>query len=1015
MALGTFSQTPRPAQAAAPSHAPAAGKAGSDLDSLTSVAEVHVHKPSQLGVFAWDSSVQSSFRGDPEQVQLFVDLHRSDPEACHRLVEAVTALPEVGTELLGFRLLRELGQGAFGRVYLARQGDLANRLVVLKVSPRFDDEPQTLAQLQHTNIVPVYSVHRAGPLQAVCMPYFGSTTLAGLLRELEDRKSLPESGKELVSSIVDCQHRPVVPHYAVAADKLNSTLVIRKSTVREKEPAPPPDRSTPPPADPLAQEPVSARIDPATASVTPPNLELLHNFSYVEAVLWIGSRLADGLAHAHERGIVHRDLKPANILLTDDGQPMLLDFNLAQDTKGAQRAASAHAGGTLPFMAPEEIEAFGNETTLLDYRSDVYSLGVILYRMLTGHHPFPTHLGDTKGVMERMLYDRSQPPPAVACWNPAVSPAVESIIRHCLEPDRTRRYQNARQLKEDIDRHLENLPLRHAPEPSLWERKRKWRRRHPRVASLTSVATLATLVIAGLLGIALVRGARLAAMEARESLNAFLDSKRAVQYLLTARTDDPEQIEKGIRLGREALSGYGVLDRAAWPEASAVRHLSPEEQSDLRKNVSELFVLLARGAALQAANESDASKQQSLVSEALVFNERAESCRGEALDSRALWSQRAELLGLLGREEESRKFKAGALSTPLRTAADHYLVATEHAAAGHYREALPLLEKVTEEDAQDFWAWFLRGVCHDRLSQGTEAVACYSTCVALMPRSPWALLNRALAYLRMGRHQQAESDLDKVIALRPKRIEAYKNRAIARQGLKKYAEAAADLTRALELGAPPTHVYFLRAAICEMAGDKEGAKKDRAEGMRRTPTDEMGWLTRGYAFIASDPKTALENLDQALKLNPRSLAALQNRAHLLSKLGRSAEAAGTLDRAVAAHPDFIPARAGRGVILARLGRREAAHVDAVDCLARDNKPLTFYQLAGIYALTSKTHPDDRKQAFRLLSVALQKGSGFDLLDTDRDLDPIRKYPEFQQLVQAARAIRSTLTVANGKH
>jgi eukaryotic-like serine/threonine-protein kinase len=180
--------------------------------------------------------------------------------------------------------------------------------------------------------------------------------------------------------------------------------------------------------------------------------------------------------------------------------------------------------------------------------------------------------------------------------------------------------------------------------------------------------------------------------------------------------------------------------------------------------------------------------------------------------------------------------------------------------------------------------------------------------------------------------------------------------------------------------------------------------------MRRPPTDEMGWLTRGYARMNADPRAALDDFDQALKLNGRSLAALQNKAHILGKLGRNEEAARALDRAVEAYPDFIPARAGRGVLLARLGQREAAHKDAVDCLARDNKAMTLYQLAGIYALTSAKNAEDRQQAFRLLSVSLQRGIGFDLLETDRDLDPIRSCPEFQTLVEAARAIRLTTTV-----
>src|SRR5206468_10681054 len=133
-----------------------------------------------------------------------------------------------------------------------------------------------------------------------------------------------------------------------------------------------------------------------------------------------------------------------------------------------------------------------------------------------------------------------------------------------------------------------------------------------------------------------------------------------------------------------------------------------------------------------------------------------------------------------------------------------------------------------------------------------------------------------------------------------------------------------------------------RAAVRERAGDREGAKQDRAEGMRRPPTDEMGWLIRGYARINADPRAAVEDFDQALKLNARSLAAMQNKAHILSKLGRNEDAARVLDKAVELYPDFILARAGRGVLLARLGQRDAAHKDADDCLARDNSAMTRY-------------------------------------------------------------------------
>ena len=159
------------------------------LDVATNALPIRPRTAGELGLDSWGKS----FNGSPQQAELFLDLHRSDPEAAHRIAQAVTAIPEVGTEFLGFRLRAQLGEGAFAKVFLAQQGDLANRSVVLKVSPTSDDESQTLAQLQHTNIVPIYSVHRAGSLQAVCMPYFGATTLANVLKQLEGRESLPRS------------------------------------------------------------------------------------------------------------------------------------------------------------------------------------------------------------------------------------------------------------------------------------------------------------------------------------------------------------------------------------------------------------------------------------------------------------------------------------------------------------------------------------------------------------------------------------------------------------------------------------------------------------------------------------------------------------------------------------------------------------------------------------------------------------------------------------------------------
>jgi serine/threonine protein kinase len=229
-------------------------------------------------------------------------------------------------------------------------------------------------------------------------------------------------------------------------------------------------------------------------------LEMLKKLSHVDAVLWMISRLAEGLAHAHERGILHLDLKPANVLLTDEGQPMLLDFNLARDTKCPLDRTGPLIGGTLSYMSPEHLRAFRREDVTVDARSDIYSLGMLFYEMLTGRPTFPSHDGPVKEVLSRMLDDRNGPPPSVRRWNKAVSRGVESILHHCLDPLPSRRYQSASELFTDIQRQLHHQPLEHAPEPFPYERARKWFRRHPRlVSSSSAIIALETAVIIALL------------------------------------------------------------------------------------------------------------------------------------------------------------------------------------------------------------------------------------------------------------------------------------------------------------------------------------------------------------------------------------------------------------------------------------------------------------------------------------------------------------------------------------
>src|SRR5262249_35228063 len=175
---------------------------------------------------------------------------------------------------------------------------------------------------------------------------------------------------------------------------------------------------------------------------------------------------------------------------------------------------------------------------------------------------------------------------------------------------------------------------------------------------------------------------------------------------------------------------------------------------------------------------------------------------------------------------------------------------------------------------------------------------------------------------------------------------------------------------------------------------------------KEEPRDEESWVARAVARLGRDPDGALADLDRALELNPRSLAALQTKAHVLANApGRAPDCLCVLERTVELYPDFVTARSGRGVMRARLGQGEAALADAEESLRLDGTPASLYQVAGISARLSAERPEYRVKALQLLSTALREGFGFDLLERDQELDPIRELPEFRRLVEATRALR----------
>lgn len=918
---------------------------------------------------------------------LFRDLHQSDPAAACRLAQGVAVMPEVGSRFLDFQLIEELGRGTFGRVYLARQDDLSGRLVALKISADLSIESGALAQLQHTHIVPIYSLHQSGSLQAVCMPYFGSTTLADLLKDLKSHETLPASGTHLISTLLVKNQktkpaRTTEDHSAVSSMVPGSVNTSSRQSVTTER----------------SQELVSREI-----------LQRLSGMTYVQAVLWIAARVADALGHAHERGILHLDLKPANILLTDQG-PMLLDFNLAADTKLHGRAAAAFLGGTLPYMAPEHLAAFRDTSGKVDARCDIYSFGVIIFELLNGRRPFATPSGPMQEVLDTMMQQRQFPVADGGTWNPSVTPAVRAIVGRCLNPDPALRYQNARQLQEDLERHLANLPLRNINEPSLRERMGKWYRRNTR----TLVRLCAAVALAGIVGLTAftIRAEKHASIEsAQASYQGFKNwlAEWSNQHLINT-SPDPAQTEVRIKNARQVLDKYKVLDGGDWRQSPLVTNLPADERAGLTDAVGGLLLLLAQMnmSSLRPAG-SDAERSARLDSTELLLA-RAESCFDQAARPRVILEERVDLANLRGDREAAQRFREALRDKPFASNRDKYMYAVYLFGKRNFAGALPILKEETRNNPFNLNAWWHLGCVYLEQQNYTPAHECFSICIAMTRGDAAFYLKRALASRHLLDPAAALLDLNLVLVSQPASVAALLERAMCYTDLKRYPEALADLDLALrqpDAREVEAGIHFQRARVLGMAGKPAQAREEISRGLAAQPRTVGDWNARGMARLATDPTQALGDFEEMLKLDPTAYFGLYNKAVALGKLGRLEEAVASVGRALELYPEAIKARVARGIWLARLGKRDLALADAAECLKRDPQPATRYQVAAMYALTSKKNPADVLSAVANLAAALRRDYGLDLADTDKDLDPIRKTNEFQRVLESARTLRET--------
>jgi serine/threonine protein kinase len=379
-------------------------------------------------------------------------VHAAGAELSHPAVgagagEGLTAADAVEpAEALGdFRLLREVGRGGMGVVYEAVQISLGRR-VALKVLPlaaaldarqlqRFQHEARAAALLHHTNIVPVFAVGSARGVHYYAMQFIEGQDLATIIRHLR-RRSFKEPAAQGRSDPPAAGQRTA--SHGPCAD---------------------PSRS---PGGPEAETAGPAIADIATERSWP-------SVSHVREAARLGIQAAEALDHAHQLGLVHRDIKPANLLLDARDHLWVTDFGLAQFQADSRLTLSGDLLGTLRYMSPEQALA---RRLLIDQRSDIYSLGVTLYELLTLEPAFAGE--DRQEVLRRIAFEEPRPIRQVARNVPE---ELETIVLKAMEKNPGDRYATAQELADDLRRFLEDRPIR-ARRPTLVQRARKWARRH---------------------------------------------------------------------------------------------------------------------------------------------------------------------------------------------------------------------------------------------------------------------------------------------------------------------------------------------------------------------------------------------------------------------------------------------------------------------------------------------------------------------------------------------------------